>query len=157
MNTIRQLVVCMSVGVLAGTLSPAAATASESTGQASRADVKAAVMEARRMGTLQPAGEAVGPVGGAAAMAGASMLTREEVRAEVRLARAQGTLVPAGQGVAPYEQPSVSTLARADVKQEVARARRDGELIAAGEGFGPVARVARSASGDGMKMAASRR
>lgn len=155
MNAFRQLMVCAGIGIMAGTLSPAAAMAGEGYGPTTRAEVKSAVMEARRMGALQPAGQAVEPRG-YRTTDGVSATTRDEVRADVRAASAQRALIPAGEGIAPSAQPFESTLARAEVKQEVVRARRDGELIAAGEGFGPVERTARTAAHEGTKVASRR-
>ncbi|MGZ8259284.1 MAG: hypothetical protein ACXWUL_01890 [Caldimonas sp.] len=102
---------------------------------ATRADVRAAVLQARAEGTLIPPGQGVRPSFQPQTYA---ERTREDVRREVLQARADGELVPAGQG-SPFTPAAMPTmLARAEVKDTVRLARQRGELVPAGEGMGPV-------------------
>ena len=100
----------------------------------SRAEVKAAVLEARANGQLRPAGEATQPL---AIPGGTPVASYRQVRDETLMARAHGQLVPAGEG-SPYVAEGGTQMARADVKEATRQARLRGELIPAGEGMGPV-------------------
>jgi hypothetical protein len=110
-----------------------------------RADTKAAVLQARARGELIPAGQAVEPF--AVHGTTADTRSRADLRAEVLQARAEGELVPAGQGMrfdATAALPSM--LARAEVKETVRVARANGDLIPAGQGTGPTERQAHATS-----------
>jgi hypothetical protein len=129
------------------------ALAGDDAGAATRASVKASVLEARANGQLRPAGEATEPF--AATSAGASRSARD-VREETLLARAQGALVPAGEG-SPVVAPSGTQLARAEVKESTRLARLNNELVPAGEGVGPTDRMARAPARGGATFALVRR
>lgn len=121
----------LSVTVLAAALAAASgAAAAHDATPATRADMKAQVLQARARGELQPAGEAAHRFD--AGWATASTLTRRQVRDDVLVARALGQLVPAGQGVG-QTIPAGSQLARADVRDGVRMANLNGELARAGE------------------------
>jgi hypothetical protein len=121
--------------VAIATVGTGAAAAAEPAWTA-RADVQAAVLQARTHGELVPAGEAIAPF--ASRWAAASERSRADVRRDVLQARAEGELVPAGQGMR-FSAPNEPTLlARAEVKEAVRIARARGELTPAGEGIGPV-------------------
>ena len=105
-----------------------------------RADVKAAVLQARARHELVPPGQGMEP-----SFAGRTGMerSRADARAEVLQARADGELVPAGQGMRfEVELRVPATLARAEVKESVRLARQRGELIPAGEGALPTERIA---------------
>lgn len=105
----------------------------------SRAEVKAAVLEARANGQLRPAGEATEPF---SVPSGTAIASYRQVRAETLMARANGQLVPAGEG-SPAIAETGTRMARADVKEATRQARLHQELIPAGEGMGPTEMVAR--------------
>lgn len=106
----------------------------------SRAEVKAAVLQARADGTLPPAGDAAEQ--DPAPKFGIER-TRAELRAEALEASRLGQLMR-GEAVEPIVQASDSTLTREEVRSEVGVARLRGELIPSDEGFGPIERVAKT-------------
>jgi hypothetical protein len=118
----------------------AAATPFAAAQEMTRADVKAAVLQARARHELVPAGQGMAPDFAATT---AMQRSRQDVRAEVLQARADGDLVPAGQGMRfDVALPVPPMLARAEVKEGVRLARQRGELIPAGEGTRPTEHVA---------------
>lgn len=117
----------------------------------SRAEVTAAVVQARADGQLRPAGEAAEQY--RAPMLG-SERARAQVLAEVLEARKLGQLIPAGQGIEPFVQAGGTTVTRREVQSEVQLARSRNELIPAGEGFGPIERVKIAARAFSTKVAA---
>ena len=131
----------LSVSLLAAALAATAsgALAAGETGSPSRADVKAAVLQARAHGELIPAGEAIQAFKVATSD---SPLSRRQVRDDTLQARAHGELIPAGEG-AILATPAGTQMARAWVRESTRQARLNGELIPAGEGFGPVEYQAR--------------
>jgi hypothetical protein len=142
------------LSIVAVALAAAAPMASAQDEGLTRAEAKAAVLQARARGELIPAGQAVQPF----AMQGTGeQRTRADVRNEVLLARADGELVPAGQGMTFNARvPSVSLLARAEVKESVRIARQRGELTPAGEGMGPTERQAHAYPARSATYAANR-
>ena len=130
----------LSVSIVAALAATASvALAAGETGSPSRAEVKAAVLQARASGELKPAGEASEPF---TAATGDSTLSRRQVRADTLQARAHGELVPAGEGTIFAVQVGTQ-MARTDVRESTRQARLNGELIPAGEGMGPVEYQAR--------------
>jgi len=120
----------------------------------SRAEVRAAVLQARADGELMRAGEgffALRPSRGSG--------VRAEVKAEVRQALARGELLPAGERAMAFAAAPTSTRARAEVKDEVRQAQAGRQLVPAGERIAsfepasdPVRRIA-----DRAEMTASAR
>jgi len=99
---------------------------------ATRAQVKADVLKARKSGELLGAGEA-----GQKVRAPVLSAARSDVATQFRVARANGELLAAGEG-SSYDNESRAndfTLARAGVKAEVVAASKAGELLPAGEGY----------------------
>ncbi|HTJ06482.1 MAG TPA: hypothetical protein VL624_14155 [Caldimonas sp.] len=141
------------LSIAAVALAAFASTAPAQAQEATRADMRTAVLAARARGELVPAGEAVQPF---ARITTASERSRAEVRAEVLQARAEGELVPAGEGMAMQTTWPTSTLARAEVKEAVRIARQRGELVPAGEGIGPVERHAHAYPARSASYAANR-
>lgn len=137
MSPNRTLLLSLIAAALAATAS--SALAAEPAGL-SRAEVKAAVLEARANGQLRPAGEATQPF---STPGGTPVASYRQVREETLMARASGQLVPAGEG-SPYVDESGTQMARADVKEATRQARIHQELIPAGEGMGPTEKVARA-------------
>ena len=131
----------LSVSILAAALAATAsgALAAGETGSPSRADVKAAVLQARANGELKPAGEAIEPFKVATSDTPSS---RRQVRDDTLQARARGELIPAGEG-AILAIPVGTQMARAEIRESTRQARLNGELIPAGEGMGPVEYQAR--------------
>ena len=130
----------LSVSILAALAATASvALAAGETGSPSRAEVKAAVLQARASGELKPAGEASEPF---TVATGTSTLSRRQVRDDTLQARAHGELVPAGEGTIIAVQVGTQ-MARTDVRESTRQARLNGELIPAGEGMGPVEYQAR--------------
>jgi hypothetical protein len=142
------------LSIVAIAFAAAASGTAAQTFAASRADMSAAVVQARARGELVPAGEAVQPFASRATTS--SQRTRADVRNEVLQARADHELVPAGQGMSFDAPTAPSLLARAEVKESVRLARERGELIPAGEGMGPVEWQARGYSARGASYAANR-
>ncbi|MGZ8260398.1 MAG: hypothetical protein ACXWUL_07600 [Caldimonas sp.] len=139
--------------IVAAALVAAAPYAGAAERAATRADVKAAVLQARAEGTLIPPGQGARPHFQAETFA---QRTREDVRREVLQARADGELVPAGQGSPYAPATTLSMLARAEVKDTVRLARQRGELVPAGEGMGPVERHAKGYPARSASYAANR-
>ena len=137
MNPKHTLLLSLIAAALAATAS--SALAAEPAGP-SRAEVKAAVLEARAHGQLRPAGEATQPF---ATTGGTPTASYRQVREETLMARAHGQLVPAGEG-SPYVAEGGAQMARADVKEATRQARIQQELIPPGEGMGPTEKVARA-------------
>ena len=103
---------------------------------ATRAQVKADVLKARKSGELLGAGEA-----GQRVRAPVLSASRSDVATQFRVARANGELIAAGEG-SSYDNEARAhefNLARADVKAETIAARKAGELLPAGEGYYSVA------------------
>ena len=133
------------LSILAATLAAATsvALATNDAEAVARADVKAAVLQARADGTLMRAGEAMQePL--TATSARGSTLSRRRVRDDTLVARALGQLIPAGQGGSSFVAPRGTPMARADVRDSVRQANLNGELARAGEAMGPVERPARA-------------
>src|SRR5262245_51309480 len=99
---------------------------------ATRAQVKAEVLNARKSGELLGAGEV-----GQRVPAPVFSASRSDVASQFRVARANGDLLAAGEG--SYDANEARThqfnLARADVKAETLAAAKAGELLPAGEAF----------------------
>ncbi|MGZ5132192.1 MAG: hypothetical protein ACXWJ1_12810 [Caldimonas sp.] len=145
----------LSVSILAAALAATAsgALAAGETGSPSRADVKAAVLQARAHGELIPAGEAPHPF---TVATGVSTSSRRQVRDDTLQARADGELIPAGQGPS-FATPVGTQMARAEVKESVRQARLNSELIPAGQGLGPVEYQARAHTRRAEMLAATTR
>jgi len=126
----------LSLSIVAAALAAATsgALAADPSGNPTRAEVSASVLQARAHGQLRPAGEAAEPLQSPAV---SSTLTSRQVREETLLARSHNQLVPAGEG-SPVVEPGGTQLARADVKEATRLARMNHELVPAGEGMGPV-------------------
>ncbi|MEP7301021.1 MAG: hypothetical protein ABI699_05785 [Caldimonas sp.] len=129
----------LSLSILAAALA-ATAGGALAAGNPGRAEVKAAVLQARADGELRPAGEAAGPL---TIASGDSPLSRRQIRDDTLQARAHGELIPAGEGMVPAVAGG-TLLARAEVKESTRQARLNGELIPAGEGIGSGALQART-------------
>ncbi|HEX4234371.1 MAG TPA: hypothetical protein VH041_08685 [Caldimonas sp.] len=142
------------LSLVAVALAAAATGAAAQSRAPTRADGRAAVLQARAAHDLIPAGEATEPF--AARITAGAQRSRQDVRNEVLLARASGELVPAGQGMRLEAPSTLSFLARAEVKDSVRVARQRGELIPAGEGMGPVEWHARGDPARSASYAANR-
>ena len=132
-------VLCLSLLAAALAVTAGNALAADPAAGPSRAEVKAAVLEARANGQLRPAGEATQPF---AVQGGEPVASYRQVRDETLLARAFGQLVPAGEG-SPHVAVTGTQMARAEVKAATLQARANDQLVPAGEGIGPVEMVAR--------------
>ena len=127
------------LSIVAVAFAAAAGGAAAQSQAPTRADMHAAVVQARARGELVPAGEAVQPF---ASMATGSARSRADVRNEVLQARAEGELIPAGQGMTFDAPTAPSLLARAEVqgvrspgaaaRRADPRRRRDGPRRVAG-------------------------
>ena len=133
------------LSILAATLAAATsvALATNDAEAVARADVKAAVTQARANGTLMRAGEAMQePL--AFTLASGSTLSRRHVRDETLVARTLGELIPAGEAGPSFVVPLGTQMARADVRDSVRQANLNGELARAGEAMGSVEHPARA-------------
>ena len=120
----------------------------------SRAEVKAALADARARGELMPAGER--PF---AFPASRSIGSRADVKAGVLQASAHGELMPAGDRPMAFATAQ-STRARAEVKDEVMQAKANSGLMPAGEriaSFEPASYPARTQRQRSDMTAAARR
>jgi len=136
------------------TFSAGTAQAADAEGGMTRAEVKAAVAEARARGELMPAGERL-----FAYAAGRGSLARDHVKAIVLQASADGELMPAGDRPMAFA-PARSLRARAEVKDEVLQARANSALVPAGERlatFEPASHPARTYRSHGEMTASIRR
>jgi vancomycin permeability regulator SanA len=99
---------------------------------ATRAQVKAEVLKARKSGELLGAGEI-----GQRVRPPVFSASRSDVVTQFRVARVNGELLAAGEGLSDGNETRAheSNLARADVKAETIAARMAGELLPAGEGY----------------------
>ncbi len=146
--------VFVSIALAALASAWAAPHASASDPGPTRADVRAAVIEARAAGELMPAGErsfvlATGP----------GTADRATVKAAVLQASADGELVRAGDRPTP-SVAARSLRARADVKDEVMLAKAGNALIPAGErlsSFEPASVPARAYRPQVERTASARR
>ena len=145
----------LSAVVIAAAASFAGPVQAGDTGDAlSRAEVKAAVLQARAAGELMRAGE-----GFMTFQPSRGTGTRAEVKAGVLQAMARGELMPAGDRPMAFAMPT-STRARGEVKDEVRQAQAAGQLLPAGERtayFEPASAPTRAYRDGGEMTAAARR
>lgn len=149
----RSLVLSTVVTAMASAWS-GPAVASEADAGATRAEIQAAVLEARANGELMPAGERFFFVA-----TGRGTAVRADVKAAVLQAASSGELMRAGDRPTPFT-PAQSLRARSDVKGEVMQAKAGSELTPAGErlsSFEPASYPARAYRPRAEMTASSRR
>lgn len=140
MNATPSFVLSVAVASLALVATPTA-QAADFGDSLSRAEVRAALTDARARGELMPAGE-----GSFAFPTGRGIGSRADVKAGVLQASARGELMAAGDRPVAFATTQ-STRARAEVKDEVLQAKANSGLMPAGErmaSFEPASHPART-------------